>query len=121
MKKIDWRGQECPPVYTIRKNAGLLQITVYADIEHVVEEDVDEWRAVEIEMPIGVLDYGSIVSAIIDSHYSNDQMQAIVNNHLIGEHEDVFEEMQQYRVYAKQTAKYIVEDMEKENEEVDNG
>ena len=75
-------------------------------------------------MPIGVIDYGSIVSAIIDSHYTNDQMQAIVNNHLIGEHEDVFAEMQEYRTYAKRTAQEIVSDLDNEAEEgkeVDNG
>lgn len=85
----------------------MTQLIVYVD----VRQEGEEWFAVEITMPVGVLDYGSIVSAIIDSHYSNDQMQAIVNNHLIGEHEEAFEEMQQYRVYAKQTAKSIVEEI----------
>ena len=89
-----------------------MQLTLYVDVEHIVtEEVVDEWHAVEITMPVGVLDYGSIVSAIIDSHYSNDQMQAIVNNHLIGEDEKAFNEMQEYRVYAKQTARYIIEEI----------
>lgn len=117
MKKTEWRGESCPPLYEARKNAGLMQLTVFADIERVSE---DEWSAVKIEMPHGVLDYGSIVSAIIDSHYTNDQMQAIVNNHLIGEHEDAFQEMQEYRVYAKRTAKEIVDDLGI-GEEVDNG
>lgn len=79
-----------------------------------------EWRAVEITMPVGVIDYGSIVSAIIDSHYTNDQMQAIVNNHLIGEHEDAFDEMQEYRAYAKRMARQIVEEING-GEEASNG
>ena len=121
MKKTNWTGADCPPTYTVRRNAGLLQLTLYVDVVHTTqgEEGVtaDEWSAVRIEMPIGVIDYGSIVSAIIDSHYTNDQMQAIVNNHLIGEHEDVFAEMQEYRTYAKRTAQEIVDDMNDRTEE----
>lgn len=122
MKKTPWSGTECPLAYTVRRNAGLLQLTIYVDVMHEAGEEgqSDIWTAVEITMPVGVADYSSIVSAIIDSHYSNDQMQAIVNNHLIGEHEEEFEEMQQYRLYAKQTAKDIVEDLEK-GKEVGNG
>ena len=122
MKKTPWSGTECPPDYTVRRNAGLLQLTIYVDVMHEAGEEgqSDIWTAVEITMPVGVADYGSIVSAIIDSHYSNDQMQAIVNNHLVGEHEEAFEKMQQYRLYAKQTAKDIVEDLEK-GKEVGNG
>lgn len=62
-------------------------------------------------LPIGVLDYGSIVSAYINNRYPFDSMQAIINNHLLGdeEHETEYEEMQQYRKKAKRWAKEIIE------------
>lgn len=80
------------------------------------------WVADAITLPIGILDYGSMVSAIIDAKYSNDQMQAIVNNKLLGdgEHDKEFDAMQDYRRYAKDIAKQIVKELNKESE-VSNG
>lgn len=95
-------------------------------------------------MPVGVTDYGSIVSAIINSHYSNDEMDATMNNYLQetdlstliellrntqnfnklrqamstwldGRDESAVSEyadMQNYRKYAKQTARQITDEIE---------
>lgn len=55
-------------------------------------------------------DYASIVSAIINDHYSNDRMQAIINNHLLeanDEHEEEFREMQAWRAHAKEIGHLI--------------
>lgn len=121
MKKTEWRGQECPPEYVKYRNAGHSQIIIYTDVRQETGEDGEmSYVATRIIMPIGVLDYGRIVSAIIDAHYSNDQMQAIVNNHLIGEHTEEFEAMQAYRVYAKDMARRIVNSLNTESE-VQNG
>lgn len=117
MRKTEWRGQECPPTYLTRNNGGQLQLIIYTDVrQETGENEQVTYVATEITMPIGIVDYGSIVSAIIDAHYSFDQMQAIVNNYLIQEHLDVFQEMQDYRLYAKEIARMIIEDISKESE-----
>lgn len=121
MRKTEWRGQECPPTYLTRNNGGQLQLIIYTDVrQEIGENEQVTYVATEITMPIGIVDYGSIVSAIINAHYSFDQMQAIVNNYLIQEHLDEFQEMQDYRLYAKEIARMIVEDISKESE-VSNG
>lgn len=117
MRKTEWRGQECPPTYLTRNNGGQLQLIIYTDVrQETGENEQVTYMATEITMPIGIVDYGSIVSAIIDAHYSFDQMQAIVNNYLIQEHLDEFQEMQDYRLYAKEIARMIIEDISKESE-----
>lgn len=117
MRKTEWRGQECPPTYLTRNNGGQLQLIIYTDVrQETGENEQVTYVATEITMPIGIVDYGSIVSAIIDAHYSFDQMQAIVNNYLIQEHLDEFQEMQDYRLYAKEIARMIIEDISKESE-----
>lgn len=55
--------------------------------------------------------YGGIVSAIINAKYSNDEMWAIVNNHLLersSDTEEEYQQMQQWRLFAKQMAKEIL-------------
>lgn len=117
MRKTEWRGQECPPTYLTRNNGGQLQLIIYTDVsQEIGENEQVTYVATEITMPIGIVDYGSIVSAIIDAHYSFDQMQAIVNNYLIQEHLDEFQEMQDYRLYAKKIARMIIDDISKESE-----
>ena len=117
MRKTEWRGQECPPTYLTRNNGGQLQLIIYTDVrQETGENEQVTYVATEITMPIGIVDYGSIVSAIIDAHDSFDQMQAIVNNYLIQEHLDEFQEMQDYRLYAKEIARMIIEDINKESE-----
>lgn len=128
MKKTDWRGQECPPLYEVRRNGGMLQLTLYADPrqinneeerEHSGQIDTNQWVADALTLPIGVLDYGSVVSAYINNRYPFDSMQAIINNHLLGDedHEAEYEAMQEYRKKAKEWAKEIVSNFNIETEE----
>lgn len=116
MKKTEWRGQDCPPLYEMQRNGGMMQLTIYANVHQEEPADKDgselqteaDWVADALTLPVGVMDYGSIVSAYINAKYNNDQMQAIVNNYLAGEDTEKFEEMQAYRVWAKTTARQIV-------------
>ena len=66
-------------------------------------------------MPVGVTDYGSIVSALINAKYDADSMQAIVNNKLLdGEDPDydaAFQKMQAWRAEAKWIGKEITEEI----------
>lgn len=56
--------------------------------------------------------YGEVVSCIISDHYTADQMQAIVNNHLMDsesdEHKAEFEAMQSWRMKAKEIAREVL-------------
>jgi len=52
-----------------------------------------------------------------DSYRTADLMSDdIINNHLLGEHEDEFTAMQAYRRYAKETARNVVESIEQQVE-----
>lgn len=123
MQKTEWRGPECPPLYEERLNGGQKQLTIYIDVRESnedLESTEKEWVATQIRLPLGVLDYGSIVSALINAKYSNDSMQAVVNNHLLDDgdpdHEAAYNDMQEYRVYAKETAREIVKELNKQKE-----
>jgi len=56
--------------------------------------------------------YGDLVSRIIRERYSDDQMHAIINNHILEagdpKHDAEFEEMQVYRALSKRTAKAVI-------------
>lgn len=88
---------------------------MYIDTRHENDENKEDgdWVATQITMPVGVTDYGSIVSALINAKYNNDQMQAIINNKLLddgdADHEAAFQTMQTWRAESKRIAKEIVE------------
>lgn len=111
MQKTDWRGQECPPLYTVRRNGGLRQVSIYID----VHEDESGWAATEITLPTGMHDYGTMVSALITAKYDIDRMQAVINNYLIEPTESAYEEafnvMQEWRKEAKRIAREIDDEL----------
>lgn len=57
-----------------------------------------------------------IIAAIITAAYPSDEMQAIINNHLLDptdeEHEAEFNEMQQWRTHAKEIASQVMNPLE---------
>ena len=119
MQKTEWRGPECPPLYTVQRSNGIRQLTIYIDAheeEQPPESEVSEkqWVATAIRLPVGTLDYGSIVDALIQHKYPYSRMEAVRNNHDIGTHIEEWEAMQEYRRYAKQLAKQIIEELESE-------
>lgn len=66
-----------------------------------------------------VLDYDSIVDAIISKEYPNDKMQAIINNYLLDpSNEDTtkeFNDMQAFRKKAKDWAKDLLNYVKENN------
>lgn len=58
------------------------------------------------------LTYDSIVSAIINAEYTTDQMQAVINNHLLDSTNEAteaeFTAMQQWRALAKKVAREVI-------------
>lgn len=57
--------------------------------------------------------YGEVVSDIINDHYTADEMQAIINNHLMEseseEHHAEFVAMQEWRAKAKEIARRVID------------
>lgn len=84
-----------------------------------VERTVYEYDALWTDEIKGQPTYDSIVDAVVSAAYPQSKMQAIINNHLLGtedddcdDHEAEYNEMQQWRKMAKQTAKEALEKME---------
>ena len=64
-----------------------------------------------VTVPLAQWDYDHIVSRIIRSRYSADQMEAILNNQVAdatSKHVAEFEEMQEWRKLVKRTAKEVL-------------
>lgn len=75
-----------------------------------ISPSIYSWR--EISVKYINFNYKSLVSTLIGLQYSPADMTAVINNYLL-EPDDVdakneFEAMQEYRKYAKTTAKYIL-------------
>lgn len=103
-----------PSLWSFSLNGGQRQLTMNYNIVETKDEENTTWYEYDtITLPLGVYGYGSIVSAIITSKYSNDEMQAIINNYLIDKknHKTEFDEMQNYRTFAKETARRITEEI----------
>ena len=66
-----------------------------------------------------VLDYDSIVNAIVSKEYPNDKMQAIINNYLLDSSNDEttkeFNDMQAFRKKAKDWAKDLLNYVKENN------
>lgn len=66
-----------------------------------------------------VLDYNSIVNAIVSKEYPNDKMQAIINNYLLDTSNNdttkEFNDMQAFRKKAKDWAKYLLNYVKENN------
>ena len=72
------------------------------------------WQADEVEYnhkeALQESDYGPMVSAIIRSEYSEDAVEAIVNNYLADPdgHTEEFQQLQVWRTEAKQRAREVI-------------
>ena len=65
-------------------NGGQPQITIYVDAheeqpqEGSGEDAQPQWVATAVTLPVGIFDHASLVSAIIDARYTDDEVQAIM-------------------------------------------
>ena len=72
------------------------------------------WQADEVEYnhkeALQKSDYGPMVSAIVRSEYSEDAVEAIVNNYLADPdgHTEEFQQLQAWRTEAKQRAREVI-------------
>lgn len=103
-------GSEQPQQLSYKIKLGLRQYTIAFDVQE--KDGSYEWS--EVTFGLGEPSYDEMVSAFIQGRYSNDAMQAIVNNHLLDdgdeEHEAEWTVMQAWRKEAKKMAKEMVFD-----------
>lgn len=109
------QGSEQPQRIRYSIKLGLRQYTITFDIRAVKGSDNEQYEWCEITLPPGTPTYDRLVAAIIRGRYSDDNMQAIINNHLLedgdSEHEKEWNDMQSWRAEAKRMAKEILEEI----------
>ncbi len=91
---------------------GLRQYTIAFDIQQSETDDQNQYQWTETTFDLGRPTYSQLVAAIVQSRYPSDDMQAIINNHLLedgnSEHEAEWNAMQAWRAKAKSMAKEIL-------------
>ncbi len=98
-----------PEEVSVAVVCGMKQRTVRTEITAM---DDGGYRYEEIALPPGVWDYGSLVAAMVRLRYSDDEMTAVISNHLLdpanAETEAEWEAMQAWRAQAKATARRLL-------------
>lgn len=111
---------ERPQSVELIRSLGISTTVIRFNIEerHPDPDDPQQapWMADEVEYnhkeALQESDYGPMVSAIIRSEYSEDAVEAIVNNYLADPdgHTEEFQQLQEWRAKAKQAARTIIDD-----------
>lgn len=113
---------ERPQSVELIRSLGISTTVIRFNIEerHPDPDDPQQspWQADEVEYnhkeALQESDYGPMVSAIIRSEYSEDAVEAIVNNYLAdsenSDHTAEFQQLQEWRAKAKQAARTIIDD-----------
>lgn len=99
---------EYPEFYTFTRHLGLKVYSINFNIEQLRENNEVYYRYRTVTLPPGEYSRDIVISSIIRQKYSDDKMQAIVNNYLLDpedeENKQEFTEMQNYRKFAKNIA-----------------
>ena len=103
-------GEEKPLMTQYVRQFGQRKYTLNVMAEEVNDEDLGKWRWVSVELPLGIYDYGTIVSALVRAAYSQDAMEAALFNQIPAE----LEEINQWRALCKQVANEVLEEMMKD-------
>lgn len=103
--------------YKIR--LGLREYTIAFDVQESAEaqENSQKYSWTEATFSLGTPSYSDLVAAIIKGRYNDNDMAALINNHLLNdgseEHEAEWNVMQEWRAEAKQLAKSILDELSK--------
>ena len=73
-----------------------------------IEETDNGYSYEYVVVKLGNWNYSGIVSAIVRSRYSQDDVEAIILNAVDKEHMAKYEELQEWRKFAKQLAKSVL-------------
>ena len=104
-----------PSDYDTVRSTGIFTTVIRLDIrEYKDEEEKTMWECEEVEYnhrePLTEADYGPLVSTLIRSKYSEDSVEAIVNNYLTDTESTsgVFADLQAWRTRSKIIANAVV-------------
>lgn len=106
-----------PQFVTCERDLGRNVYTINFDVEKLKKSEAVEerkYKYLSVTLPAGMYDRNTVISTIICNRYSNDEMQAIINNYLLDSSDEEavaeFDEMQHYRKHAKEIAdKFLAE------------
>lgn len=107
------QGSERPQPIRSKTVLGAPKYTIAFDVQD--EDGQLSWSEATFDK-LGAPDYAHLVAAIVKGRYSDDNMTAIVNNHLLDdgdeEHAQEWEAMQNWRKEAKALAKEFLKQFE---------
>ncbi len=113
------KTEERPQEMAVAIGTGSWYVALNFNIEEVEDGFEFDTAVVTIDhpLPLTEADYGKTVSAIVRSRYSEDDVEAIVNNYLADPegHTDEFMQLQQWRTTAKQVARRHIGEGENES------
>ena len=110
------KKQEQLPIRFLKRIELGQQIATFSVFD---KQDDGTYKYQTYTLKPAVLDYDSIVNAIVSKEYPNDKMQAIINNYLLDKsNEDTtkeFNDMQAFRKKAKDWAKDLLSYVKENN------
>lgn len=115
MKLTDFYLDVRPDFIVLKKYLGQKVYTINYNIRTSEENDGfgGSFKYNSITLPNNQYDRSTVISAVIRQKYSDDEMQAIINNYLLDPDDTEavaeFNQMQQYRKFAKKLADEFIE------------
>lgn len=112
-------GDSEPQQIRYKIRLGLREYTIAFDVQKSTEEQesTQKYNWTEATFSFGMPSYSDLVAAIVKGRYDDNDMAALINNHLLNdnneEHEAEWNAMQQWRAEAKQLAKSILDELSK--------
>lgn len=103
-----------PPAQIPYGISGVGQVLFLVEQNNIVNADGSETESWDYEMAVTPkFERDSIITAIIRERYTQDQVEAIINNHLAGTDTGEFAQLQNWRNMAKAVADgaYLKEDL----------
>lgn len=110
-------GDTKPQQIRYKIRLGLREYTIAFDLQESDSEcaTAQKYNWKEATFSLGTPSYADLVAAIVKGRYSDNDMAALINNHLLNdgdeEHEAEWKAMQEWRAEAKQLAKTILDEL----------
>ncbi len=109
---INYQYSDIEPQFIVNnRNLGRNEYTINFDVEVLGKKERTsdkKYRYQSISLPPGISDRDTVISKLVCSHYTNDEMTAVINNYLLddGDEESIaeFKEMQNWRKHSKEIA-----------------
>ncbi len=109
---INYQYSDIEPQFVVcNRNLGRNEYTINFDVEELDKKERtsgQKYKYQSVTLPPGIYDRNTVISKLICSHYTNDEMTAVINNYLLGEDDEEslaeFKEMQGWRRHSKEVA-----------------